>query len=106
MTEKECNQWPSSADYCIQQNVKISIPSIESICDTSMSTVKTDVHILPLSVENNSTLTGTSGILDQFAEEYGLSKRTDKLETLPLDKRNKNFSLKKAREFEMKWLTC
>lgn len=50
MTEKECNQWLSNADYCVQQNVKISIPSIEGIADTSMSTVKTDIHILPLSL--------------------------------------------------------
>ena len=84
MTETECNQWLSNADYCIQQNVKISIPSIESISDTSMSTVKTDVHILPLSLENNATLTGTSSILDQFAKEFGLSNKLDKLETLPV----------------------
>lgn len=46
----------SKADYSIQQqNVKISIPTIESIA-TSSSTVKTDVHILPLSLENNATL--------------------------------------------------
>ena len=87
MTEKECNQWLSNADYCVQQNVKISIPSIEGIADTSMSTVKTDIHILPLSLENNATLTGTSAILDQFAEEFTLSKKVDKLETLPFDKK-------------------
>lgn len=60
--------------------------------------MKTDVHILPLSLENNATLTGTSVILDQFAEEFGLCNKVDKLETLPFDKRNRNFSLKKARE--------
>lgn len=98
MTEKECNQWLSNADYCVQKNVKISIPSTESIADTSMSTVKTDIHILPLSLENNATLTGTSVILDQFAEEFALSNEVDKLETLPFDKRNRSSSLKKARE--------
>ena len=98
MTEKECNQLLSNADYCAQQNVKISIPSIEGIADTSMSTVKTDIQILPLSVENNATLTGTSAILDQFVEEFALSNKVDKLETLPFDKRNGSFSLKKARE--------
>lgn len=98
MNEKQCNQWLSNADGCTQQNVKLSIPSIENIFDTSMSTVKTDVHILPLSLENNATLTGTSVILDQFAEEFGLCNKVDKLETLPFDKRNRNFSLKKARE--------
>ena len=98
MNEKQCNQWLSNADGCTQQNVKLSIPSIENIFDTSMSTVKTDVHILPLSLENNATLTGTSVILDQFAEEFSLCNKVDKLETLPFDKRNRNFSLKKARE--------
>ena len=98
MTEKECNQWLSNADYCVQQNVKISIPSIEGIADTSMSTVKTDIHILPLCLENNATLTGTSAILNQFVEEFTLSNKVDKLETLPFDKKNGSFSLKKARE--------
>ena len=98
MSEAECNQWLAKADYSTQQNVKISIPSIESITDTSMSTVKTDVHILPLSLENNATLTGTSAILDQFADEFGLSTELEKLETLPFDNRRKTFSLKKARE--------
>lgn len=98
MSERECNQWLSKADYSIQQqNVKISIPTIESIA-TSSSTVKTDVHILPLSLENNATLTGTSAILDQFAKEFNLSNKLGNLETLPFDNRCKNFSLKQARQ--------
>ena len=98
MNKKECKQCLSNADFCTQQNVTLSIPSIESIFHTSMSTVKTDVHILPLSLENNATLTGTSVILDQFAEGFSLCTKVDKLETLSFDKRNRNFSLKKARE--------
>ncbi len=72
MNEIECNQWLSNADCCTEQNVKLSMPSIESIFDTSMSTVETDVHILPLPLENNATRTGISQILYQFAEEFGL----------------------------------
>ena len=98
MTEKERNHWLSNADYCVQQNVKISIPGIEGIADTSMSTVKTDIHILPLSLENNATLTGTSAILDQFAEELTLSNKVDKLEKLPFDKKMGVLASKKARE--------
>ncbi|KAL9970150.1 hypothetical protein ACROYT_G022478 [Oculina patagonica] len=48
---------PPTRSTLSAQNVKLSMPSIESIFDTSMSTVKTDVHILPLPLENNATRT-------------------------------------------------
>ena len=80
MTNKEC--WLSNADYCVLQNVKISIPSI---ADRSMLTVKTDIHILHLSLENNATLTGTSAILDQFVEEFIVSNKLDRPQTLPFE---------------------
>ena len=35
-------------------------------------TDKTDVINLSLSFEDNSTLTGTAAILDNFAEEFGI----------------------------------
>ena len=79
---KKC--WLSNADDCVLQNVKISIHSIEGIADASMSTVKTNIHILPLSLENNATLTGTSAIPDLFAEDFTLSNKVDKLETFAI----------------------
>ena len=99
MNEMECNQWLSHADVSMQtNNVKIIIPDIASISDTSMSDVKSDVNVLPLSLEDNSTITGTSSILNQFAQEFHLSSKPEKQETLPFNTRNKSFTLKQARE--------
>ena len=99
MSETECNKWLSTADFTKQQNnAKISIANIDSIADTSTPAVKSDVHVLPLSLENNSTLTGTASILDQFATDFSLSSKLEKPETLPFNTKNKTFTLKQARE--------
>ena len=99
MNETECNQWLSPADFTVQtSNAKISMPDIASIADTNMSAVKSDIHVLPLSLEDNSTITGTASILDQFANNFQLSQKQEKHETLPFNTRNKSFTLKQARE--------
>ena len=54
--------------------------------------------VLPLSLEDNSTITGTASILDQFTNNFQLSKKQDKHETLPFNTRNMSFTLKQARE--------
>ena len=55
MSEIKCNQWLLQADVQTDKlNAKISIPDI-SIADTSMSAIKSDIHVLPLSLEDNST---------------------------------------------------
>ncbi|KAJ7388428.1 hypothetical protein OS493_037653 [Desmophyllum pertusum] len=77
--------------------LKLAFPPLKALLQVT-STVKTDVHILPLSLENNATLTGTSAILDQFAKEFNLSNKLGNLDTLPFDNRSKNFSLKQARQ--------
>ena len=51
-----------------------------------------------MSLEDNSTITGTGSILDQFAKDFQLSQKQDKHETLPFNTRNKLFTLKQARE--------
>ena len=99
MNEMECNQWLSQADFTVHaNNAKISIPDIASIADTSMSAVKSGIHVLPMSLEDNSTITGTGSILDQFAKDFQLSQKQEKHETLPFNTRNKLFTLKQARE--------
>ena len=65
MSQAECNGCLSSKAYNITDDLKISITSN---CDKSLSGIKSDTVIFPLSLENNSTLTGTGLILDQFGE--------------------------------------
>lgn len=52
---------------------------------------------MPLSLENNSTLTGTGVILDQFGEEFSIPT-VSHVENLPFDSNSKSFCLKKARD--------
>ena len=43
-----------------------------SNADISRSSVKTQTIILPLSLEDNSTLSGTGAILDEFGRKFGI----------------------------------
>ena len=61
-----------------------------------------------LSLENNSTLTSTSVILDQFGEEFSIPT-VSHVESLQFDSNSKPFCLKKARdhaEFSQMYLSC
>ena len=68
MSEKECDRCLSTQSYSESTEVKVS-PDYSYI-DSSQSSRKTDTIILPISLENNSTLTGTCAILDQFCKEF------------------------------------
>ena len=50
-----------------------------------------------LSLENNSTLTGTGVIFDQFGEESSIPT-VSYVKSLPFDSNSKSFCLKKARD--------
>ena len=95
MSEKECDRCLSTQSYSESTEIKVSADY--SYIDSSQSSRKTDTIILPISLENNSTLTGTCAILDQFCKEFSLPT-TEQSERLPFDKNTKTFSLKEARE--------
>ena len=95
MSEKECNRCLSAKSYRISTELKISADS--SYVDTSQSARKSDTTILPLSLENNSTLPGTCAILDQFGKEFSIPS-TGGSQKLPFDTHSKTFCLKQARE--------
>ena len=81
----------SKKKYCIQ------VPSIEQFVTSMQCTDKTDVINLSLSLEDNSALTGTAAILDNFAEEFG-NYHEEGNEYIEFDKTNKAFDIKSARE--------
>jgi hypothetical protein len=95
MTEKECDHCLSMQSYSVSTEVRVSADY--SYNDSSQSSRKTDTIILPISLENNSTLAGTCAILDQFSKEFSIPT-TEHSERLPFDKNTKTFSLKEARE--------
>ena len=98
MSESDCHYWLSKADLRKQQNdIKITVADIDTIADTSISAVKSNVHVLLLSLEDNSTLAGAAAILDQFSSEFSLGSKLEDPETLPFNKQKKEFSLKEGR---------
>ena len=76
MRETELNSWLIKIDFAKQlsgtdRKFKINPPSKNERCSSSQS-LKTDIINLKLSLEDNSTLTGTAAILEQFGEEFSL----------------------------------
>ena len=56
---------------------------------------KSDTLILPLSLENNATTTGTAAIIEEFSKEFGVPCEHAK-EYLPFDDTNKVFNIEAA----------
>lgn len=64
--------------------------------------LKSDVHILPLSVEDNSTIFGTISILNSLSTQFNLLSDTKNTEHIPFDCGNGNFDISSARShFEL-----
>ena len=95
MSEKECDRCLSTQSYSTSTEVKVSADY--SYIDVSQSSRKTETIILPISLENNSTLAGTCAILEQFCKDFSIPT-TEQSERLPFDRNSKTFSLKEARE--------
>lgn len=70
---------------------------VEEILDTKNSLRKTDAFVLPLSLEDNATITGTSAILKDFESEFNLHSPFKKSEFLPYDNLNGSFDVNLAR---------
>ncbi len=99
MSEADLNLWLSKVDFGKHKResikkFKISPPSKQERCLNNQS-IKTDVVNLQLSLENNSTLTGTAAILEQFGEEFSIPSPHHY--AIPFNKSEKKYDLKSAR---------
>ena len=64
--------------------------------------LKSDVYILPLSLEDNSTIFGTISILNSLRTQFSLPSDTKNTEHIPFDCVNGNFDISYARShFEL-----
>ena len=98
MSETEFNSWLSSSDFSkTKKRYKLNVPKLEEIIDTTNSSRKTAAFVLPLSLEDNSTITGTSAILKEFETEFQLHSGSQNPEFLPFDTLNKTFDVDTAR---------
>ena len=76
MSETEITHWLAKVDFAKhekenEKKSKINPPSKQERCSSSQST-KSNVINLKLSLEDNSTLTGTAAILEQFGKEFSI----------------------------------
>ncbi len=81
MAEKELNDWLTKQEH------DICVPNLQM--QSSRHCEKSDTLILPLSLENNATTTGTAAIVEH-AKEY-----------LPFDNANKVFNIEAARKHNL-----
>jgi ankyrin repeat protein len=102
MTEAEVHDWLRNIKFeemaeDIRVKFRVKIPLVDEFCKSMQSIDKTDIFNLPLSLEDNSTLTGTASILKQFATEFSIpcDKPNGYIE---FDNTKKDFDLKAARE--------
>ena len=81
---------------------EINVPSDDEILNDVAPNVRSDVHILPLSLEDNSTVLGTMSILDNLADLFDLPQETKAAEYLPFDTVKGTFDAVAARtHFEL-----
>lgn len=76
-------------------DVKVPDITIKSARNCS----KSETLILPLSLENNATTTGTAEIVEQFGKEFGVPCEHAK-EYLPFDQKSQSFDIEAARRHQ------
>ena len=65
MTESELNSFISNADWNTQARYKIKVPQDTTLVTNRSPLTKSNVQVLPLSLDDNNTIVGTMSTLDQ-----------------------------------------
>ena len=94
MNDTEFNKWLSESDFSKPKKFKIICQGNKSIL--KFDSRKTEIFVLPLSIEDNATIAGTSSILDNFALEYDLLSSTNNPELLLFDNWKHTFNIQLA----------
>ena len=97
LSEKEFDDWLKKQNFSEKKKPKhyIHLPVPEVQLEPQCN--KSKVLILPLSLENNATSTGTAAIIEEFGKEFGVPCEHAK-EYLPFDEQNNTFNLELARK--------
>ena len=64
MTESELNSFISNADWNTQARYKIKVLQDTTLVTNRSPLTKSNVHVLPLSLDDNNTIVGTMSTLD------------------------------------------
>ena len=97
MNEKEFDQWLQEQDFSGSMTGEYDVVLPKQTISTNSNCQKSETLILPLSLENNATTTGTAAIIEEFGKEFGVPCQHAK-EYLPFDNKGKTFDLVAARE--------
>ena len=101
--ECELKKYLERDDYKAKDLIPLKSPSVVYEYEHS-SFKKSTVTVLPLSLEDEASLSGTAEILAQFGKEFGI--QTDKKESYILfDRKKSEFMLENARE-RFKFYNC
>ena len=95
MDEKEFGDWLAKQDFKEKRQPNFTIKLPQTTIQSNPCCGKTDTLILPLSLENNATTTGTAAIIEKFRKEFGVPCEHDK-EYLPFDKKGQTFDINAA----------
>ena len=102
MTESELNSFMANADFNTQAKYRIKAPKESELVTVRGPAEKSNVHILLLSLEDNSTIVGTMSILDQLASDFSLPNEKKGSEYLPFDSVSGTYDFHSARShFEL-----
>ena len=96
LTESEFDEWLKNTDFSKSKiNFMIDIPEVTSIIRSCHA--KTDIHILPLSLEDNSTIAGTASIFDDWIKTFNLPSSDDKTSFISFDFKRGSLDIQLAR---------
>ena len=104
MSEKELNSFLTAEGFkdLPEPEYDIDVPSEEHVLKDIVPPTKSNVHILPLSLEDNSTIFGTMSILDNLAKTFSLPNEKNVGEFVPFDSSTGLFDVSYARShFEL-----
>ena len=98
LTEKDFNDWLKRFDpEKNYENYRLTLTNAADVMKISTSHhEKSDVSVLELSLENNSTVAGSGAIIHEFQNAFGMP-HSNIQKYLPYDVSSKTFSLKQAR---------
>ena len=103
LSEKQVESYIANASNL--QNTKkypLEIPKAHDLLPNAAVSSKSNVHILPLSLEDNSTIFGTMSILDKLAKDFSLPQEKKDAECLPFSITAVNFDVNSSRaHFEL-----
>ena len=87
MTEEDVTKWLKKLDsYKQGRNKKFSIDVPKLVVTDRLGSKRTDEEVLPLFLEDNSTIAGTISILTELRQKFNLPEDQYGPEYLPVDK--------------------